>query len=146
MSSNSLGKQGEQLFKQRMEQLGYALTDVSGNPEYWSKDIDFLATSPRTGLTKSFEIKFDSRINQTGNLYLELTNVHSKGGRGWFNFCEADYLAYGDAAAQVFYIIPLAQLKDRINAMQHQRYAQCGTDSTGLLVSLKDIQDIISVL
>lgn len=97
-----------------MEELGYALTDVSGNPEYWSKDIDFLAKSPRTGLTKSFEIKFDSRINQTGNLYLELTNVHSKGGRGWFNFCEADYLAYGDAAAGFFYIIPLAALKERV--------------------------------
>lgn len=79
-------------------------------------------------------------------MYLELTNVHSKGGKGWFNFCEADYLAYGDAAARCFYIIPLAELKDRVNAMQRQRYAQCGSDSTGLLVSIKDIQDIISIL
>ncbi len=72
---------------------------MSGNPDYWYKDIDCFCTSPRTGATKSFEVKWDSRINTTGNLYLELTNVHSKGGRGWFSFCEADYLAYGDAAA-----------------------------------------------
>lgn len=142
----SSGRQGELLFQQRMQELNYSVQDVSGNPDYWYKDIDFIATSPRTGATKTFEVKWDSRINSTGNMYLELTNIHSKGGRGWFNFCEADYLAYGDAAAQVFYIIPLAELKDRVNAMQRQRYAQCGDDSTGLLVSLKDIQDIISIL
>lgn len=91
-------------------------------------------------------MKWDSRINSTGNLYLELTNVHSKGGRGWFNFCEADYLAYGDAKAQIFYIIPLAELKERVNKSICGRYAQCGTDSVGMLISLKDIQDIISIL
>lgn len=80
-----------------MQNLNYEVNDVSNNPDYWYKDIDFIVTSPTSGLTKAFECKWDSRINQTGNLYLELTNVHSKGGRGWFDFCEADYLAYGDA-------------------------------------------------
>lgn len=48
MSSNSLGKLGEQLFKQRMINNGYEITDVSNNPEYWSKDIDCFAKSPFT--------------------------------------------------------------------------------------------------
>ena len=74
------GKQGESLFKEIMIARGYDVKDVSNNPEYWYKDIDFIITSPTTGETKSFEVKWDSRINQTGNLYLELTNVHSKGG------------------------------------------------------------------
>ena len=143
MSNN--GKQGENLFKQTMIDRGYIVQDVSSNSLYWSKDIDFIVTSPTSGLTKSFEIKWDSRINKTGNLYLELTNIHSKGGRGWFNFCEADYLAYGDANQRLFYIIPLAQLKDRINCLP-QRKANCGYDSTGLLVSLKDIADIVEKL
>lgn len=43
------GKYGEQLFAQIMENGGYKVNDVSGNPEYWSKDIDFLITSPTTG-------------------------------------------------------------------------------------------------
>lgn len=139
------GKQGEWLFKQLMESLAYQVQDVSNNPDYWYKDIDFIITSPTTGAVKTFEVKFDSRINQTGNLYLELTNVHSKGGKGWYKFCEADYLAYGDARAQVFYIIPLAQLRERVQQLP-QRMAQCGTDSTGLLVNLKNLEDIISVL
>ena len=142
----SSGRQGELLFKERMSSLNYSIEDVSGNPNYWDKDIDFIATSPKSGLTKTFEVKWDSRINNTGNLYLELTNVHSKGGRGWFNFCEADYLAYGDSQAKCFYIIPLSDLKERVNKSLNSRYAQCGSDSTGLLVSLSAIEDLITIL
>jgi hypothetical protein len=83
----NIGKQGEQLFQERMIELGYGVENVSSNPDYWYKDIDFFATSPKTGVRKSFEVKWDSRINATGNLYLELSNVNSKGGLGWFKFC-----------------------------------------------------------
>ena len=124
-----------------MRQQNYKVEDVSNNPDYWHKDIDFIITSPTTGQTKTFEVKWDSCINRTGNLYLELTNIHSKGGKGWFNFCQADYLAYGDAAAQVFYIIPFQQLKERVAQMPN-RIAKCGWDSTGQLVKLADIIDI----
>lgn len=44
----NLGKQGEALFQERMSSLNYTITDVSNNPEYWSKDIDFIITSPHT--------------------------------------------------------------------------------------------------
>lgn len=84
--SNS-GRQGEIIFSRRMIENGYKVEDVSNNSDYWSKDIDFIITSPITGAVKSFEVKYDSRINKTGNLYLELSNIHSKGGKGWFNFC-----------------------------------------------------------
>lgn len=76
---------------------------------------------------------------------MELTNVNSKGGRGWFSFCEADYLAYGDAVNKVFYMIPLADLKKKVKEV-NCREARCGYDSTGLLINLKDIADIVSKL
>lgn len=138
------GKQGEQLFQKRALEKGYSVKDVSSDPEYWYKDIDFFITSPTSGLTKSFEVKYDSIINRTGNLYIELTNVHSRQGKGWFQFCEAELLAYGDAAQGIFYIIPLDQLRQRIEQLP-KRYTRCGNDSTGLLVSLSDIQDLIRV-
>jgi len=97
-----------------MESRNYKVKDVSNNSDYWYRDIDFIITSPTSGETKSFEVKWDSKINKTGNLYLELTNIYSKGGQGWYTFCEADYIAYGDAAARVFYIIPLLELKKRV--------------------------------
>ena len=139
----NVGKIGEALFKERISSLNYSVEDVSNCSDYWYRDIDFIVTSPTSGLTRTFEVKWDSRINSTGNLYLELTNVRSKGGRGWYEFCEADYLAYGDAAAQVFYIIPFAALKERVSSSMRKRYAHCGDDSTGLLVAIADIQDLI---
>ena len=139
------GKQGELLFKQIMEGRNYQVEDVSNNPSYWYKDIDFIITSPTTGEVKSFEVKWDSCIGRTGNLYLELTNVHSKGGKGWFNFCEADYIAYGDAAARIFYIIPLLELRKRANEVYY-RERRCGQDSTGQIISLDEIRDLIKIL
>lgn len=140
MSNN--GKLGEQVFRIKMQECGYAVQDVSGDSNYWDKDIDFLCTNPSTGLSRSFEVKWDTRVSQTGNLYLELTNVHSKGGRGWFSFCQADFLAYGDAATRTFYIIPMVALRERAQQLP-QRMTNCGTDSIGQLVNLRDIQDII---
>lgn len=145
MSNN--GKQGEIIFKQIMKDRGYIVEDVSSNSLYWDKDIDFLVTSPTSGLTKSFECKWDSRINQTENLYLELTNIHSKqwNGEGWYKHCEADYIAYGDAKKHLFFIIPLADLRERVKQLP-QKIVNCGLDSRGLLVSLRDIQDIVKIL
>ena len=137
----SNGKQGERLFQQIMASRNYKVDDVSGNSEYWYRDIDFIVTSPTTGATKSFEVKWDGRIGRTGNLYLELTNRHSKGGKGWYQFCEADYLAYGDASAEVFYIIPFGALKERVKGL-NCRIAACGDDSTGYLVPLAAIADL----
>ncbi len=139
------GRTGEILFKQRAEQLGYTVQDVSNNPDYWYKDIDFILTSPTTGVTKTFEVKWDSCIGRTGNLYLEETNVHSRGGIGWFNFCQADYIAYGDAANKRFYIIPREELKKRASEVTY-RSAKCGHDSTGQLLALNDIQDLYQIL
>ena len=143
MSNN--GKQGEQLFQQIMESRGYTVEDVSNNPQYWYKDIDFIVTSSTSGETKTFEVKWDTKINTTGNLFLEYESLYSKGGKGWFEFCEADYLAYGDAVTKVFYIIDMEQLRQAANNLPF-RSARCGNDSIGQLVALKDIQEITQIL
>ena len=143
MNSNQLGKQGERLFQQRMQQQGYTVQNVSGDPQYYDKDIDFIVQSPFTNEIKSFEVKFDSKIHKTNNLYLELTNINSKqwNGEGWWLHTTADFLAYGDAASRTFYIIPLLELRERVKQLPN-RVVNCGYDSTGLLVSLADIADI----
>ena len=143
MSNN--GKQGERLFNQIMQSRNYGVEDVSGNSEYWYRDIDFIVTSPTTGAVKSFEVKWDSRINRTGNLYLEISSINSKGGKGWYQFCEADYLAYGDAVTQTFYIIPMLELRERVKQLPC-RLASCGNESQGYLVPLAAIKDIVMEL
>lgn len=147
MNSGALGKLGERKFKERMEASGYTVQDVSNNPEYWPQDIDFLITSPTSGLTKSMEVKYDQRINKTGNLYLELTSINSKQWNydGWWPHTKADYLVYGDAITEVFYVIPLLELRKRVEELP-QRIAHCGYESTGLLISLNDIKDIYKTI
>ena len=141
----SIGKQGEQLFAQIMQDKGYTVEDVSNNPDYWYKDIDFFITSPTSGSRKSFEVKFDTRMNRTGNLYLEFSNRHSKDCKGWFEFCQADYLAYGNATAKKFFVIPMEALRERL-ANIPKRIAFCGNDSAGYLVHISQILDIAEVL
>lgn len=78
MNSRAIGRKGELLFAERMSANGYTVEDVSGNSDYWALDIDFLITSPTSGATKSFEVKYDTRINKTGNLFLETESINSK--------------------------------------------------------------------
>lgn len=135
------GRIGEQLFAQIMKDQGYIVEDVSDNKDYWGKDIDFVITSPITGKTKTFEVKFDSRIHKTGNLYLEFVNINSKGGNGWWKFCEADYLVYGDAVNRTFIVIDLQELRAKVERL-HPQVAYCGNDSAGYLVNTRQIADI----
>ena len=57
---------------------GYIVNDVSGDPQYFDKDIDFFIANPSTGVTRSFEVKWCQRISDTGNLFLEIENPRSK--------------------------------------------------------------------
>lgn len=143
----SEGKRGERLFQKIMEGRNYIVQDVSNDPNFWNKDIDFVITSPTSGLTKTFECKYDSRIHRTGNLYLELENIFSKqwNGEGWYLHTQADYLVYGDQQINTFYIIPMKELRARVDELP-QRIAHCANESTGLLVSLDDISDITQIL
>lgn len=65
---------------------GYDVKDVSNNSGYYDKDIDLIVTNPY-GITKRIEVKADSRIADTGNLFIEYLNPRSKGGAGWYRFC-----------------------------------------------------------
>lgn len=92
------GWKGEMLFRNIMQERGYTVIDERDNPKCWEIDVDFTVTSPTSGLTKTFEVKWDARIHRTGNLYLEIENVFSKhwNREGWYLHCQADYIAYGD--------------------------------------------------
>lgn len=147
MNSGTIGKTGEQLFAQIMRSRNYKVEDVSNNSKYFDKDIDFVITSPTTGAVKTFEVKYDTLINKTGNLFLEIESINSKqwNGDGWWLHCQADFLAYGDYHSRTFYIIPVEELKKRVDELP-QRIGRCGYESTGLLVSLDAIKDITKIL
>lgn len=139
------GDQGELLFKSIMIDKGYIVNDVTNTPYYWDQDIDFICKSPTTGLVKSFEVKWDYSISYTKNLFLEFYNPRSKGERGWWEFCKADYIAYGDAINKIFYIIDRQKLEQRVRALQLSS-GRTSDGSEGLLCPIGLIADLIKTL
>ena len=139
----SVGRDGELLFQQRMEQKGYEVIDVSDNPEYYDKG-DFIVKSPFSGQEKIFEVKTDTKIHKTENLYLEVATRFSDG-IGWWEKCEADYLVYVDYVNKEFYIFSLLELRERVKTLP-KNYAECYGDSIGLLVSLNSVKDLYKKL
>lgn len=136
------GKEGELLFQQVMIARGNQVQDVSNNPDYWPQDIDFIITST-TGETKTFEVKWDSRMGSTGNLFLEIRNPRSKqwNGQGWWPHCKADYLVYGDSANRIFYCFPLLELRERVKGLS-LRYKSTNDYSEGYLLPLDKVADL----
>ena len=137
------GREGELLFSQLMAARGNKIIDVSGNSDYFDKDIDFIITSA-LGNTSTFEVKYCQKIHYTGNLFLEIVNPRSKqwNGEGWWPHCQADYLVYGDAIARKFYIIPLLALRERVAGM-NLTTRSTSDGSIGLILSKSKIEDLI---
>lgn len=104
---------GEQELKEWLRGYGYKVKDVSDNPYYWKKDIDLIVNDKYT-----IEVKWDNKLSETGNLFIEICADVDKGAEGWYNFCEADYLAYGAADEYVFLMFDFKKLKKHIE--QHK--------------------------
>lgn len=102
---------GEYEVKKYLRGRGFKVEDVSDNPVYWAKDIDLIATNPSTGRSAAIEVKIDSRIDDTGNFFIEFENPRSKNSKGWLNFCEADFLYYIDSNSLSTYIIKFDELR-----------------------------------
>jgi hypothetical protein len=50
----------------------------------------------------------------TGNLYIEFCADIEKNTPGWFEYCKADWLYYGDAVNKIYYIFRFKELKEHI--------------------------------
>ena len=110
---------GEYEVKKYLRGRGFKVEDVSDNPVYWAKDIDLIATNPSTGRSAAIEVKIDSRIDDTGNFFIEFENPRSKNSKGGFHFSEADFLDYIDETSLLTYIIKFDELRHFITT--HKR-------------------------
>ena len=137
-------KQGEQLFIQFIEQLGHIVEDLTADREFQIADIDFKITSP-SGITKYFEVKYDAKINSTGNLFVEFFNAHNYGGLGWYEFCKADFISYGDAHTNTFYCFLLEDLRQLINSHKFNVATADNEKIAGYLVPLRLIENKESI-
>ena len=111
---------GEKFLKQYLRSIGYTVIDVHKNEQYFDKDIDMFATRQPDSIEEpvAIEVKWDSKINHTGNLFLEFRHrkfdkdgavIHQD--TGWFNICQADLLFYGDSKNKKYYVFKFPELK-----------------------------------
>lgn len=143
-------KPGEYEAKQVLRRAGEKVIDVSENPIYWKKDID-LIVKDNNSTQWGIEVKWDSRISETGNLYLEYYNENSINNKGWLLFSEADIIFYGDSVNKCFYLFYLNDLKKYVNEnkdqiketsiIEHKNYKS--SISRGYLVSLNEISHLL---
>lgn len=100
---------GEAELKQYYRENGYKVKDVSLDRYYQVRDTDILVLI--NGKWVGLEAKWDSRISETNNMYIEYYNEEKYNNGGWLTFCSADYLAYGDSQNKLYYVVSLEKLK-----------------------------------
>lgn len=90
LESLAAGKRGEALVKNALNAYYLWVDDVADLYEYRLKDIDLIVDGT------TIEVKNDLRSNTTNNIFVELTNTNNikRSGKGWFYYCEAEYMAF----------------------------------------------------
>jgi hypothetical protein len=86
--------------------------DVTKNPKYFSKGIDFIFTL-KNGRKVSVDVKYDSSITRTGNVFLEVVKNNRTMEDGWFWTSEADFIliVFGGQDDKML-TLPLKEVRD----------------------------------
>lgn len=146
-----IGLKGEQAVFNYLISHDYNVEDVSNNPLYFPKDIDFLITS-QDGEQTSIEVKNCQCISRTGNLFIEHTQDIDRNEPGWYRITEADKLFYRDDLNQVVYVIKMDDLREYVESKKGQlaerkaKPNEVGKVSVGYLVQVKELSNIYPVV
>lgn len=101
---------GEMLAKQCLLAGGYTVIDRRDSPYYWAQDIDM--TAYKDNFSADIEVKWDTKIHNSGNLFFELLTNIDKNELGWASYTTSDYIWYGDAQELIFYSFRAEDMRD----------------------------------
>lgn len=138
---------GEQKAIEYLTNNEWNVTDVTSCEEYYGQDIDLFIY--KHGQKHSIEVKWDSRIAETGNMFIETITDIDKNKDGWFNFCCADFIFYGDSCNELFYVFSFTDLQDYVkhHSMEQRKapdmnsYGKVKKVSQGFLVPIDDFRN-----
>lgn len=147
-ADNSAGKRGEKLFKEFLEKSGKQCKDVSDDPKYQKDDIDFIVEG-KSGNELSFEVKNDSKIAYTGNIFYESISNVDYGTVGCFEKTKADFIVICSEPENKFYLIRSNILKDYVrdnrNSLRYISRVE-GSNSAGYLVPKAKVAEHLKVV
>jgi len=113
-ADKQIGQMAEKMVAAALAAKGNRITDVSGDPEYQWKDIDFVVE--RREDTTTLEVKNEVKSQRTGNVFLE---VSSNGGKGWFRKTEAEHIAFAQTDFGIAHIVSMDDLRQAVAAKQY---------------------------
>ena len=154
------GKEGEIIFKTFYKNFEFNKStnegwiDTTKSPNYQNIDVDFVWY--RNGGSAGIEIKYDTRICSTGNIFAEDIiefNDKSRGTiNGFMHKSQADILNYIDAKNRIMYTLNFAEFKKYVfeNEKSFRRGvcyssmndARDSYKSFGWLVPMREIRNV----
>lgn len=112
--------------------------------------IDRWYTRIRNGETFAVEYKTDRTAGRTGNAFIETVSVDTANKPGWAYTSQARYLIYRIPDPEAIYIIPMAEIRYRVDkwrATYPERTIPNDTYNTiGTLVPLDEIERIAAAV
>ena len=131
MMFDNLHNKGEKLVYDYLNDKGYQVIDVSRDQDYWTQDIDFIAM--KGDRTIKIEVKYDSWINRTNNMFIELISNVDNNQSGWIDYCKADIIFYVDAVANIAYVVKVSDIRDYLQKKEYQIKTAYDYDSDGVV-------------
>lgn len=128
-----------------LEKTGKKCRDVSDDPDFQKDDIDFIVEG-RSGNELSFEVKNDSKIYRTGNIFYEYISNVDYGTVGCFEKTKADFIVICSEQESKFYIIASEVLKEYVrNNKNSLRYISRveGSNSAGYLIPKRNVAEYL---
>lgn len=143
---NEIGKRGEQIFSRFLDKLNLPYRDVSDFPDYQKQDVDFIVRFGQDDV--KFEVKNDTRIASTRNIFFETMSNVDYATDGCFNKTKADVMVIVSESERRLYMISSDSLKRFVEENKNSlRFISRvpGSNSCGYLVPVKRLGDNLKI-
>lgn len=141
---NAIGARGEDIFESFCSGIGIDFVRVTEDPAWQDKDVDFVVFGD-DGVEYLYEIKNDTKISRTGNVFYEDVSNVEYGTPGCFKKTEADYIVVCSEPNRTMYFLDARALRGFVerNESAFRRISVVdGSHSSGLLVPLSALRGI----
>jgi len=138
------GKRAEAEIGSFLQSKGFIVEDVSDSPYHRTIDVDLLITNPNIDNTYKLEIKSDSVINRSNNVFVENLMYRKTGTKNsWYHYCLCDVLGYFDDVKRIIYMIDWSKLQPVANTFTNRKFWNTKDEcwGSGFLVPLQYILD-----
>lgn len=142
---NAVGVRGEKIFERYCSERGLLPVSVADDPVWQGRDVDFLVVGD-DGVEYSYEVKNDTRIWKTRNVFYEDVSNVEFSTDGCFKKTAADFIVICSEQERKLYVVDARRLRsfvERSSSSLRRITVVEGSKSSGLLVPLEMISGFV---